>query len=67
MFAWDHISPGVSKAYLLDEYHASLEGRLTSDCREQCYACGILPQFAAMRRQLPKSAWFCPGGDPAKA
>jgi len=67
VFAWDHISPGVSKAYLLDEYHASLEGRLTSDCREQCYACGILPQFAAMRRQLPKSAWFCPGGDPAKA
>ena len=67
VFAWDHISPGVSKAYLLDEYHASLEGRLTGDCREQCYACGILPQFAALRRQLPKSAWFCPGGDPAKA
>jgi radical SAM family uncharacterized protein len=66
VFAWDQISPGVSKAYLLSEYHASLAGQLTGDCREECFACGILPQFAALRRQLPRAAWFCPGGDPAK-
>jgi radical SAM family uncharacterized protein len=37
---WDHISCGVSKAYLQDEYERALEQELTRDCREGCTHCG---------------------------
>jgi len=57
---WAHISAAVRPAHLKEEYRWSLEGRLRDDCREQCYACGILPQFAALRTQNPGPAWKCP-------
>jgi len=60
VFPWDHIFSGVRKAYLLKEYQASKKGKLTEDCREGCYACGILPTFADSRRQYPGKAWECP-------
>ena len=60
VFPWDHIFSGVRKAYLLKEYQASKKGKLTEDCREGCYACGILPTFADTRRQYPGKAWECP-------
>lgn len=37
---WDHIDPGVSKAFLLEERRRSLSGDVTPDCREGCNACG---------------------------
>ena len=37
VFPWDHISAGVSRAYLEKEYQKSLEGELTDDCRQDCH------------------------------
>ena len=41
VFPWDFIDIGVSKAYLIKEHNKSLNEETTSDCREQCRACGI--------------------------
>jgi radical SAM family uncharacterized protein len=60
IFPWDIISPGVSKRYLWSEYQNSLEGNLRQDCRELCFACGILPTYSAERRANPGDAWKCP-------
>ncbi len=60
LFPWDHISPGVRKAFLRADYEMSLRGEARADCREQCYACGILPGFAALRRETDDAAWQCP-------
>ncbi len=57
---WDHISVGVSKRFMLREYKKALQGEITGDCREKCYACGILTEFRAERRPLPGNAWGCP-------
>jgi radical SAM family uncharacterized protein len=59
-FPWDHIDAGVRKSYLLEEYQNSLEGTLRADCRQGCYACGILPTFNSLRSQNPGSNWKCP-------
>ncbi len=60
VFPWEHISAAVKKNFLLQDYGWSQEGRLRGDCREQCYACGILPTFAGVRRQHPGEGWKCP-------
>lgn len=60
VFPWDHISPGVRKTYLFQDFRKSLEGEVRVDCREQCYACGILPRFADLRRENPGDLWKCP-------
>jgi radical SAM superfamily enzyme YgiQ (UPF0313 family) len=59
-FPWDHISTGVRKKVLIQEYRWSQEGRTRPDCREQCYGCGILPTFADLRRENPGECWKCP-------
>ena len=60
IFPWDHINPGVSRKYLQSEYQKSLKGELTGDCRGNCHACGILPEFNSLRRQNPGELWLCP-------
>jgi hypothetical protein len=60
IFPWDHISTGVRKKYLLQDLRKSRELQTQADCRTNCYACGILPTFAEMRRETPGDAWFCP-------
>jgi radical SAM family uncharacterized protein len=57
---WDHISAGVRKDFLTEDYLWSLQGRTRLDCRERCFACGILPRFAELRRQHPGEVWECP-------
>jgi radical SAM family uncharacterized protein len=37
---WDHISCGVSKAYLQGEHERAIEEQTTRDCREGCTDCG---------------------------
>jgi hypothetical protein len=44
---WDHIDAGVRKPFLTEDYLWSLRGQTRVDCRERCFACGILP---ALRR-----------------
>jgi radical SAM family uncharacterized protein len=60
IFPWDHINVGVRKKYLLQDYQLSLESQTRMDCRLHCYACGILPAFADLRRENPGSTWLCP-------
>ncbi len=59
-FPWDHIDVGLTKEYLKRDYQASLHGETRPDCREQCYACGILTAFREERIREPASAWGCP-------
>lgn len=40
-FPWDHISCGVSKDFLLREYHLAEQGQTTPDCRKGCLGCGL--------------------------
>jgi radical SAM family uncharacterized protein len=60
VFPWDHLDTGVTKRYLARDYEASLRGEARLDCREQCYACGILSAFRGERAKLPEEAWGCP-------
>jgi radical SAM family uncharacterized protein len=60
IFPWEHISDAIRKKYLYVDYRRSLEGGFRPDCREGCDACGILPTFAATRRELPGIYWKCP-------
>ncbi|MCG2784456.1 MAG: TIGR03960 family B12-binding radical SAM protein [Anaerolineae bacterium] len=60
IFPWDHISSAVRKEYLFQDFRQSLEGQIRVDCREQCFACGILPTFTSVRRENPGDHWKCP-------
>jgi radical SAM family uncharacterized protein len=59
-FPWDHIDIAVRKEYLAQDYLMSQQGETRVDCREHCFACGILPTFAGLRSQTPAKAWECP-------
>jgi hypothetical protein len=60
VFPWDHINVAVRKKYLAQDYAMSQQGETRVDCRERCFACGILPAFATVRSQTPPGAWECP-------
>lgn len=40
LFPWDFIDIGVTKAFLLREYHRAKEELVTPNCRMQCSGCG---------------------------
>jgi radical SAM family uncharacterized protein len=43
---WDHITTGVTKKFLAEEYSRALSGITTPDCRwETCYDCGVCTYF----------------------
>lgn len=58
-FPWDHIDIGVRKQYLLQDYEMSTRQETRSDCRQKCYACGILPKYNTLRREKGIT-WKCP-------
>jgi hypothetical protein len=37
---WDHISIGVTKAFLKKEHERALQEQVTPNCRQQCEQCG---------------------------
>ena len=57
---WDHIHTGVTKAFLQRDLEWSKLGKTRKDCREQCYACGILDSFGSKRPIEPLVYWGCP-------
>ena len=57
---WDHISAGVRKSFLQRDYEWSQQGKTRPDCRQRCYACGILSAFGEMRLEQPNGGWKCP-------
>ncbi|MCS7222025.1 MAG: TIGR03960 family B12-binding radical SAM protein [Anaerolineae bacterium] len=64
---WDHISVGVKKEFLIEEYRHALQGAVIDDCREHCFSCGILGQFKDLRRQAADELWGCPALGRGKA
>ena len=60
VFPWEHITVAVRKNFLFQDFRMSLEGEIRVDCRLNCFACGILPTFAGMRRENPGDGWKCP-------
>jgi radical SAM family uncharacterized protein len=60
VFPWEHITAAVRKNFLFQDFRQSLEGQIRVDCRLNCFACGILPTFANMRRENPGEVWKCP-------
>ncbi len=42
VFPWDHISAGVNKAFLLNEWQRAEAGTITTECRVDCHFCGAL-------------------------
>jgi radical SAM family uncharacterized protein len=60
IFPWDHISAAVKKSFLFQDFRMSLEGEIRVDCRQHCFACGILPTFTGVRRENPGDYWKCP-------
>ncbi len=60
VFPWEHITAAVRKNFLFQDFRQSLEGQIRVDCRLNCFACGILPTFANLRRENPGDVWKCP-------
>ena len=60
IFPWDHIDAAVHKKFLLDDYRMSIKQETRVDCRDKCFACGILPKFSETRSQTSEEAWECP-------
>jgi radical SAM family uncharacterized protein len=65
-FPWEHISTTLRRKFLYDDFLSSQRAETKHDCREGCFACGILPTFAEMRRQNPGEGWKCPEVSPKK-
>jgi hypothetical protein len=57
---WEHISAGVKKRFLAEEYLHAYQGGVVDDCREHCFSCGVLGYFKEQRRQAPDEGWACP-------
>lgn len=60
VFPWEHLSTTLKKKFMTEDYLWSLAGRTRIDCRNQCFACGILPVFSQLRRETPGEHWQCP-------
>lgn len=45
---WDHVSTGVTKRFLVEEYQRALRAELSPDCRwDKCLACGVRQAYRA--------------------
>ena len=60
LLPWDHISAGLHKEFLQEEYRNTFFGGVVDDCREHCFSCGILGNFKEERRETEDEAWCCP-------
>ena len=41
VFPWEHLDSGVSREFLLREWHKAQNGEITRDCRKGCVGCGV--------------------------
>ena len=60
VFPWEHIDVAITKKFLTEDYLMSQTLETRVDCRDKCFACGILPKLKDMRRETPDDAWQCP-------
>ena len=42
LFPWDFIDAGVTKNFLLREWHAANAETVTPNCRQKCAGCGAM-------------------------
>jgi radical SAM family uncharacterized protein/radical SAM-linked protein len=55
-FPWDRIDCGLSRDFLIREWHKSTQGELTADCRmEQCHLCGVCDHLRVKMISAPDS------------
>ncbi|MBI3362185.1 MAG: TIGR03960 family B12-binding radical SAM protein, partial [Chloroflexi bacterium] len=59
-FPWEIVDVAVKKKFLAEDWFWSQRGQTRVDCRERCFACGILPKFTEVRMETPAEAWECP-------
>jgi len=64
---WDHIDVAVRKTFLVQDYLMSQQSETRIDCRDHCFACGILPTFALLRSETAADAWECPEVKPKQS
>jgi radical SAM family uncharacterized protein len=60
VFPWEHVDVALTRRFLFQDYLMSRDGETRIDCRDQCFACGILPKLKDLRRETPADAWECP-------
>jgi radical SAM family uncharacterized protein len=60
VFPWEIVDVAVKKKFLAEDWLWSQRGQTRVDCRERCFACGILPKFTQVRMETPPDAWECP-------
>jgi hypothetical protein len=60
IFPWEHIDVAIHKKFLKEDYLMSINRETRVDCRDKCFACGILPKFTDLRKQTEDMAWECP-------
>ncbi len=60
IFPWEHIDVAVTRRFLTQDFLMSQTEETRIDCRDQCFACGILPKLKDIRRETEPEAWECP-------
>ncbi len=60
VFPWEHIDVAVTRRFLTGDYLMSQRQETRVDCRQHCFACGILPKLKELRRETADEAWECP-------
>lgn len=60
VFPWEHIDVAITRKFLTEDYLMSQTQETRVDCRNQCFACGILPKLKEIRRDTADEAWQCP-------
>ncbi|MBN1348949.1 TIGR03960 family B12-binding radical SAM protein [candidate division KSB1 bacterium] len=56
IFPWDHISKGITRAFLLKEREKATAFHTTLDCREDtCHGCGLMQQPECQKVLSPES------------
>ena len=62
IFPWDFIDAGVTRSFLLAEWHRAKEGTVTPNCRETCSGCGAASYGTGVCREKR----VCRGGADAQ-
>lgn len=60
VFPWEHIDVAITRKFLTEDFLMSQTQETRVDCRDKCFACGILPKLKDMRRETSEEAWQCP-------
>ena len=63
---WDFIDTGITKNFLKSEYNNALQQKITYDCRDVCYSCGLECKDKAEGKRLKADVGAGPCACPIK-